>query len=541
MSFEHVHALPKGVRLNQYELTGTLGSGGFGITYEAHDTSLDTTVAIKEYMPSDFAVRQDNSQVTAKSSTSKGDFDWGLSRFLEEARVLAKFRHPNIVRVNQIFEANNTAYLVMEYAKGNSLGEVLRREGTLSEQRTKEILFPILDGLKRVHELGFLHRDIKPDNIILRDEGGAVLIDFGAARQATETKSRAITSIVSEGYAPLEQYDPKGNQGPWTDIYAIGAVAYRCLTGEKPPAAASRVRSDPMVPVAIAAKSPVSNEFAAAIEQALHVFENQRPQSIAEFLDILSGKAPARAAYSDIGEPTRIMSAPPPIPAAPAPVDQPSARSASVKPAPQEPQPVKRLQPAYLGAAAAAVLVLAAGAWFYLRGPDASLSAAKGPAVAESIAKDTPAPAVPVPAPPPVPSETSAPPVAPPPVPAPPPARQADGGPNPPAVARPEPAEKPATEAPAAAPPPVILQASFDCTKAASAAERLICADRDLAALDVRAAVLYQQALTVVVDKNEFQGERQTWLAERDVCTDKTCLVTAYNNRIKELQRWVSP
>src|SRR5262252_4611026 len=146
MSFEHVHALPKGVRLNQYELTGTLGAGGFGITYEARDTSLDTTVAIKEYMPSDFAVRQDNSFVTAKSSTSKGDFDWGLSRFLDEARVLAKFRHPNIVRVNQIFEANNTAYLVMEYAKGEQLGDLLRLEVTLTEQRTKEILFPILDG-----------------------------------------------------------------------------------------------------------------------------------------------------------------------------------------------------------------------------------------------------------------------------------------------------------------------------------------------------------------------------------------------------------
>src|SRR5215470_9029673 len=165
MSFEHIHALAKGTRLNQYEMMQILGAGGFGITYLAKDTSLDTTVAIKEYLPGDLATRLGDSTVTAKSSQSQGDFDWGLSRFLDEARVLAKFRHPNIVRVNQIFEANNTAYLVMEYAKGDALGEVLRREGTLDEQRTKEILFPILDGLKRVHELGFLHRDIKPDNI----------------------------------------------------------------------------------------------------------------------------------------------------------------------------------------------------------------------------------------------------------------------------------------------------------------------------------------------------------------------------------------
>jgi len=125
MSVEHVHALAKGERLNQYELLNILGAGGFGITYMARDTTLDTMVAIKEYLPGDLAVRQGDSKVTAKSSTSKGDFDWGLSRFLEEARVLAKFRHPNIVRVNQIFEANNTAYLVMDYAKGESLADLL--------------------------------------------------------------------------------------------------------------------------------------------------------------------------------------------------------------------------------------------------------------------------------------------------------------------------------------------------------------------------------------------------------------------------------
>ena len=269
MSVEHVHALAKGTRLNQYEVMNILGAGGFGITYMARDTTLDTTVAIKEYLPGELAVRQGGSQVTAKSSLSQGDFDWGLDRFLAEARTLARFRHPNIVRVNQIFQANNTAYLVMEYAKGQSLDDLLQKNGPLTEEQTKEILFPILDGLKRVHEQGFLHRDIKPGNIIIREEGGAVLIDFGAARQAIETKSRAITSIVTEGYAPLEQYDGMGNQGPWTDIYALGAVAYKCLTGNKPPSATLRVRSDPMVPLSIATKGKVSSTFAAAIEAAL--------------------------------------------------------------------------------------------------------------------------------------------------------------------------------------------------------------------------------------------------------------------------------
>ncbi len=546
MSFEHVHALPKGVRLNQYELMNTLGAGGFGITYQARDTSLDTMVAIKEYMPGDLAVRQENSVVTAKSTTSKGDFDWGLSRFLEEARVLAKFRHPNIVRVNQIFEANNTAYLVMEYAKGESLGDLLRRQATLSAQRTKEILFPILDGLKRVHALGFLHRDIKPDNIILRDEGGAVLIDFGAARQATETKSRAITSIVSEGYAPLEQYDPKGNQGPWTDIYALGAVAYKCLTGEKPPAAASRVRSDPLVPVALAAKDQVSKEFAAAIESALSVFENGRPQTIEEFAAIISGEAPVRTAMFDTAEATRVLGATAPIMAAPAAASPEIVRPLSAKVAPparQEPGRAKT-SPVYLGAAAGAVLILAAGTWFYIRSASVSPLATE-PAVSQIVTAAstplgaiTPPPAVPSPV-----DQTagaakvaSAPPPAPLPVP---PSRRSEEAParqSPSAVPTPAPAGRPAADA-----QPATFQTSFDCAKAGNAADRLVCADRELAALDVKAAVLYQQALTAVADKNEFQGEQQTWLSQRDVCADKGCLATAYDNHIKELQRWITP
>ena len=310
MSVEHVHALTKGTRLNQYEVLNILGAGGFGITYMARDTSLDTMVAIKEYMPGDLAVRQDGSQVTAKSTLSKGDFDWGLDRFLSEARTLARFRHPNIVRVNQIFQANNTAYLVMEYAKGQSLDDLLQKSGPLSEEQTKEILSPILDGLTRVHEQGFLHRDIKPGNIIIRDEGGAVLIDFGAARQAIETKSRAITSIVTEGYAPLEQYDGMGNQGPWTDIYALGAVAYKCLTGNKPPSATLRVRSDPMVPLAIATKGKVSATFAGAIESALNVYENLRPQSIGDFAAMIAGTMPVPTA-AGADDATRVLTAEP--------------------------------------------------------------------------------------------------------------------------------------------------------------------------------------------------------------------------------------
>jgi serine/threonine protein kinase len=539
MSVEHFQALPKGVRLNQYEMIGILGAGGFGITYMARDTTLDTMVAIKEYLPGDFAVRQGDSQVTAKSSTSKGDFDWGLSHFLDEARVLAKFRHPNIVHVNQIFQANNTAYIVMEYAKGESLDELLKRVEHLSEQQTKDILFPILDGLKRVHALGFLHRDIKPANIIIREEGGAVLIDFGAARQQVETKSRAITSIVTEGYAPLEQYDTKGNQGAWTDIYALAGVAYKCLTGEKPPAATSRLRNDPLVPLEVAAKDRVSKEFAAAIDASLRIFENQRPQSIDEFAALIAGAAPA-AAPADLDEATRIWRADAPKAAQPVSV-QPDIPPPSRAPPAPAPHSATMRKPVYAGVAAAALLVIAGGGWFVLRG-----AGVPPPVVNVASNADTAAPNLAGPGPAVSPALASGPPEQPsgtppapplPPAPALPPAEPRSARPN---VAtdtqvqasREQPAQK---QAPAPAP----IQASFDCAKASNNAERLVCTDRELAALDVEMADLYKLGLTSVADTNEFSGEQLSWLSRRDGCTDKQCLVVSYNDRIKDLQRWV--
>ncbi|HEY4264774.1 MAG TPA: protein kinase [Micropepsaceae bacterium] len=560
MSVEHFQALAKGVRLNQYEMLGILGAGGFGITYMARDTTLDALVAIKEYLPGDFAVRQGDSQVTAKSSTSKGDFDWGLSAFLDEARVLAKFRHPNIVHVNQIFEANNTAYIVMEYAKGETLDALLKRAGTLKEPETKDILFPILDGLKRVHALGFLHRDIKPANIIIREEGGAVLIDFGAARQAIETKSRAITSIVTEGYAPLEQYDTTGHQGAWTDIYALGGVAYKCLTGNKPPPATSRLRNDPLIPLAIAAKKPVSKEFASAIETALQVFENQRPQSIDEFAARISGIIPAGAPPSDAEDATRVMK--PEAPRAASPVSQVPVSLAPVSLAPVSPardipaappsaspvtprRSMPGMLPAVLGLAASLLLALTAVGWLYLRGPSPSQTAASQSAATQSVAIQNavtqsagavlPSPEIASVAPsPPVPSVA---------------APKPDVAANPPASRpAPSPALPPHAEAPKerqaaqaipAPPPAPAFRPSFDCAKAGNDAERLVCTDSQLAALDVTMADLYQLGLKSVTDTNEFRGEQVGWLTQRDVCADKQCLVVSYNDRIKDLQRWV--
>jgi len=569
MSVEHVHALAAGTRLNQYEVMNILGAGGFGITYMARDTSLDTMVAIKEYMPGDLAVRQGDSQVTAKSSLSKGDFDWGLDRFLTEARTLARFRHPNIVRVNQIFQANNTAYLVMEYAKGQSLDEVLQKSGPLSEAQTKEILSPILDGLKRVHEQGFLHRDIKPGNIIIRDEGGAVLIDFGAARQAIETKSKAITSIVTEGYAPLEQYDGMGNQGPWTDIYALGAVAYKCLTGNKPPSATSRVRNDPMVPLAAATKGQVSPTFAAAVEAALNVYENLRPQSIGDFAAMIAGTMPVPSAVAGMDDATRVLTAEPAtqilrpgsansyspsgIPGAkvgPASVSVASPVMAApvggTPAAGPAVQPRRSNTPVYLGVAAVALLAVA-GAWYVQNGsapsPQVAATEPAAPAPVATPAPDAPTTATPpeavasvAPAPPPV---MTGPPVPPAPAPAPPQVATAPAPAPSPATAKaptpPQPAVAPAP------PPPPAIRASFDCTTPGNAAERIVCSDSQLAALDVKTAAMYQQGLRSVTDTNAFRGEQQAWLSQRDACTNKPCLASSYDERIKELERWVGP
>ncbi len=276
-----LNALPQGHRLQEYELVRVLGFGGFGMTYLGFDHHLDKAVAIKEYLPSDIATRTADHSVAPQTSGFGGDFEWGLERFLDEARTLARFDHLHIVKVYRFFEAHGTAYIVMEYVEGETLSAYLERKGTLSEAELKALLYPLLDGLEVVHKADFLHRDIKPGNIVLRDaDHSPVLLDFGAARQAIGAKSRSVTSIVTPGYAPIEQYSSRGHQGAWTDLYALGGVCYRALTGDVPDDAMDRVRNDPLVPVAKRCADRASGAFLSAIDAALAVDEGDRPQSI---------------------------------------------------------------------------------------------------------------------------------------------------------------------------------------------------------------------------------------------------------------------
>ena len=279
--------LSPGERLGALEIQGQLGKGGFGVTYLALDHGLSRHVAVKEYLPQDWGTRQPDGTVGPRTRMDAEYYQWGLSRFLTEAKTLARFDHPNIMRVYSVLEARGTAYLVSEYVEGpgsrpRSLADELKEAGTLSEARVRGLLDALTAGLEPVHAAGLVHRDIKPANIMLRPNGAPVLIDFGAARQTMgrQSKSMTLTQVLTPKYAPIEQYSSRGHQGPWTDIYSLGAVAYFALSGQLPGDATERVRSDDLARLRFVAPQPVSGGLARAVEAALAVNETDRPQSL---------------------------------------------------------------------------------------------------------------------------------------------------------------------------------------------------------------------------------------------------------------------
>jgi hypothetical protein len=277
-----------------YRIRRIVGAGGFGITYEAEDLSLGTRVALKEYYPADFGDRDTTLSVHPKSHRHRKAFEWGRDNFLNEARMLARFEHPSIVRVTRIFLTNATAYMVMRFEEGQSFAgwlKALDRPPTQGE--LDALIKPLLDAVEIMHSKDFLHRDIAPDNIIVRADGTPVLLDFGAARRAVAEISRRMTGIVKAGYSPHEQYSSDSRlQGPWSDIYALGATLYLAVTGRPPEEATLRVDQDHM-PSALqaASRDRYRQSFLAAIDACLKVRYAERPQSVAEIRPMLLDKS----------------------------------------------------------------------------------------------------------------------------------------------------------------------------------------------------------------------------------------------------------
>ncbi|NNM01431.1 MAG: protein kinase, partial [Gammaproteobacteria bacterium] len=412
-------------QLHWYQIERVLGQGGFGITYLAYDSNLDQLVAIKEYLPMELAIRDGDNSVYPASGAMGERYDWGLERFLVEARTLAKFRHPAIVRVLSVFEANNTAYMVMEYESGESLQEIVSRQKTLSEAEIVRLIPPILNGLEVIHAEGFIHRDIKPANLFIREDGTPVLLDFGSARQALGEQTKTLTSVVSPGYAPFEQYYSKSDrQGPWTDIYGFGATLYRCVTGRQPMDAIDRSEAilkaerDIFVSAGEIGAERYSATLLSAIDHALQFREKSRPQSIAEWrldfglpqpsetlsqplslpaepagagqaaageddfasIDLSTGEAFAEGKLPTLPEQTVVASAPPAAPEAPVPA------SAPLSAAP--PPPRRWLWPAVVAvlvAALAAALVYGGLGGDALRAVFDKGASSDGPRTAEEL------------------------------------------------------------------------------------------------------------------------------------------------------------
>ena len=292
-------ALPLGTIVNGRYLIGkVLGIGGFGITYLGFDLTLEIKVAIKEYMPSAMATRNTDRYTVVLTSHQEKDYQSGMERFLEEARILAKLQNtPNIVSVQNYFRENNTAYFVMEYVNGTSLKAYLAAHGEkISCEEALKILLPVMNALVSVHSMQLLHRDISPDNIYLTADGDSRLLDFGAARFASGD-GKSVSVILKHGYAPEEQYSSHGNQGPWTDVYAMGATLYRCITGVLPPDSIERIHGD-----TLKRPSELGISISPAIEQAilkaLSIRTEDRFMSMEAFIYALNGDVATASAQS---------------------------------------------------------------------------------------------------------------------------------------------------------------------------------------------------------------------------------------------------
>jgi TPR repeat protein/serine/threonine protein kinase len=369
------NALPPGTRLHEFEIERVLGEGGFGVVYLAFDHSLERHVALKEYLPGAFACRLDAMTIGPRSDQHRDTYASGLKSFMQEARMLAQFEHPAMVKVLRFWEGNGTAYMAMGYYEGTTLRELVKTApGYTSEAALKALLVPLLDAVELLHARQIFHRDIALDNIIVQPDGAPVLLDFGAARRIIGDMTQALTVVLKPGYAPIEQYVDEGGlkQGPWTDVYGFAALLYAAVTGKPPPMAVGRAINDSLVPLQQLAPAGYSQPFLRAIDAALAVLPEARTQSIAAFRQMLG--VPRLKENAQAPTP-----ASPPA-AAPEPAPAPAAREQSTG------SPWSR-RPAQIGALAVAIVLVAGIALGVFRGRSDQGSVATPPSSPDTAAK----------------------------------------------------------------------------------------------------------------------------------------------------------
>ncbi|MFO1305436.1 MAG: serine/threonine-protein kinase [Burkholderiales bacterium] len=336
-------ALPTGARIAEFEIIRVLGEGGFGLVYLAFDQLLHRHVAIKEYFPSSYAVRRDAQTITALSPSHEETYRAGMASFIEEARLLARFEHPALVKVLRYWESNGTAYMVMPHYQGRTLKDLLKSGDAFStEAELRTLMSPLLEAVAVMHDEQCFHRDISPENVIIRPSGAPVLLDFGAARRILGDSTKALTVVLKQNYAPIEQYSDDGAmpQGPWTDIYALSAMMFTAIMRKPPPSAVARVYQDPVKPLAKSGLPGFTTRFLHGVDVGMAVRPEDRPRTIAAFREALGldgGAAHAVPAGVKAPEPAA-PAAPVPATAKPAPL-APAPAPAAPQPAPVKPAP----------------------------------------------------------------------------------------------------------------------------------------------------------------------------------------------------------
>jgi serine/threonine protein kinase len=277
-----VTPLPEGHRLSEYRIISVLGQGGFGTTYLCRDENLQNECVLKEFTPPSLATRTADGALRPTKSALRDEFNNARDEFVSEARKLAQFNHPNIVRVNRYFEAHNTGYFVMAFESGASLRSMIRTGVGLTEETILSLVGPLCQGLARMHKSGLIHRDIKPDNIIVRPDGTPALIDFGAAANFRNVNAHGFELIASRNYAPVEQFNAMACQGPWTDIYALGAVMYEMISGNPPVPSLERGRGKAMRAASDVGRGSYSDRLLELIDKCLSMNFVERPRSTEE-------------------------------------------------------------------------------------------------------------------------------------------------------------------------------------------------------------------------------------------------------------------